>query len=169
MRTRKEQAAVRKRHNLTSARDWNTTRYLDSHKDALDIPDGAVEDFPVPKWMTPEEKELFKEFRAFIVKYNMAKGSDRHSLILLVSAYADYLEMSRKIREEGYTYDHVTKDGVVTKRLHPLIQVRSNILKDMRLYLLEFGLTPNSRRKVLKAEPDKTEDPEDAEWNDLLN
>lgn len=171
--TRRVQGADLQRRKLHEEkgknRSWNDRRGLADHKDKLNLRGTHIEDFPTPKWMTEEEKEVFEELRDLVVHNNIAKQTDNYSLRMLATRYTEYVELCEAVKREGYIVEYTTNSGSVQRKANPLITARDNAFKDSKSLLVEFGLTPSSRRSVIKAEPEKADNSEEDEWDAILN
>ena len=169
-RVRGHDKVVRKTHDVKgNHRDWNDRRGLQHHEDALVLEAASLADFPTPRWMTVEEKEVFEELRSLVVDANIAKKTDAIALRLLAQRYTAYVELCEAIREMGLIMENVSKDGNVRRTANPLLSARDSAFNQSKGLLVEFGLTPSSRRTVLKADPDRPDNSEENEWDDLLN
>lgn len=159
---------VRAIHDIPGKHDSNIKRRLEHHPAAQKVQAAGIESFPTPKWMTDEEKELFGELRDTIVASGTATVTDAISLQMLTTQYSEYQMIHRIICEEGHVQSHENRDGVVNTKAHPLLSERARCFSNTRSLLTEFGMTPSSRRTVLKAEPDKADSPAEDEWDDIL-
>jgi P27 family predicted phage terminase small subunit len=119
--------------------------------------------------MTDEEKEIFETLREAVVENNIATGTDRLALMMLATRYTEYMELCSIISKEGRILESINRHGETVTRTHPLLVERSRCFSESKALLTEFGLTPNSRRAIIKADPAKVDSEEEELWDEVLN
>lgn len=154
----------RKLHNIKGAAEHNDLR-----KSGRNAPRyKAVTRLDPPKWMSQEEREIFLHIRNHVLGLNLVTTADVIAFEALCIHYSIYINISRQLSEEGLTTMEVDNKGNERIRIHPLVRVRSESYRSLFQLLTQFGLTPNSRRTVVAADPKAAEDGDEEEWDDLL-
>lgn len=154
-------------HGAKSPRKFNDR--LANRADALTPGQLVCEEIVPPAWYDEIRSKCFLDMRNTVALSNIAAQTDKFSLYLLCSNYAEYMSMCETIANDGFMIDALTAKGEEIKKIHPLLAEKNRLYTNIKSMLTEFGLTPNSRRGVVKAEPDKVENPEEQAWDDLLN
>jgi len=81
---------------------------------------------------------------------------DRTALAGYACCYSLWVQTTNEINESGLTVKRTNGDFVP----NPLLHVQYKAQQQLRLFLVEFGMSPSSRSKVaVKKESDKTESP----------
>lgn len=111
----------------------------------------------------------FNRARDLIVSLEIATAGDSIAVSVLCTLLAELAQVNFLISKDDYIIEYVDRHGEVKTKLNPLLPERARLLNSIKPFLTEFGLTPNSRRRILQANPDKPETESDAEWDDLLN
>jgi phage terminase small subunit len=93
-----------------------------------------------PAWIHPEGKKEWGRLVDEMTKTGVVTGFDYIGLATLCNMWGEYVEGAQT--GEPVSVAHITQ---------------------MRLYLVEFGMTPSSRSKVHAGEVDKPKDP----WDDF--
>ena len=161
---------ISKTHNLRGTQgDYTNKRPLGYGKDAVKNPQRLLASMiEAPEWMGEKEKEIFNQIRDVALVSDTAAMSDLIALNLMCMLNVQYEQVSEVIKEEGMVVTTFVKDNEVSKP-HPLLSERSRTFVALRGLLTEFGMTPNSRRSVIKRDPDSPDTSEDETWDDLLN
>lgn len=110
-----------------------------------------VERSIVPKWLSDRAKEAYLDLSEVLADMQVLTKADRMALEMLCEAYASYRDATEYIRDNGLTYELITKSGDVMRRAHPEVAIASDSYKLVRSLMTEFGLTPASRSKVSAA------------------
>ncbi|MEH6468846.1 MAG: P27 family phage terminase small subunit [Porticoccus sp.] len=95
---------------------------------------------PCPAWVHSEGKKEWKRLSTELIKIGVVTGFDFIGLATLCHMWGEYVEGAKA--GEPVSVAHITQ---------------------MRLYLVEFGMTPSSRSKVHAGEGEKQKDP----WDDF--
>ena len=82
---------------------------------------------------------------------------DRTAFAGYCQVYSDLVAAIKMIKDEGSTLERA--NGTIMA--HPMIQVKNTALSLMLKYLVEFGLTPSSRSKIIAFSGQKENDPLD--------
>lgn len=81
-------------------------------------------------------------------------SADSKALAAYCSCYAQWMLAEKEIAEYGITIKtvHLDEDGedilFLDYKTNPAVRVRSDALRQMKSFLIEFGLTPASRTKL---------------------
>lgn len=159
-----------KLHNLPGKQgNYTNIRPLGHGKDAVKNPPKLLANMvEAPEWMGEKEKQIFNQIRDVALISDTAAISDLIALNLMCMLNVQYEQVSEVIKEEGMVVTTFVKDNEVSKP-HPLLSERSRTFVALRGLLTEFGMTPNSRRSVIKRDPESPDTSEDETWDDLLN
>lgn len=83
-----------------------------------------------------------------LLKLGLLSQVDRSALAAYCQAYSRWVAAEADIAQDGLTF--TTDKGM--KRQNPAVQIAEKALGTMRLYLVEFGMTPASRPGIKTAE-----------------
>lgn len=121
-----------------------------------------------PVWMSPKAKLAFRELSEVLCdELGVLTVADRKALELLCDAYSEYRDARDYVRKNGATYETHSVTGkdeegvpvlttVVRKR--PQVDMASDAWKRVKGMLVEFGLTPSSRTRLVIDKEDKSPD-----------
>lgn len=93
-----------------------------------------------PAWVNRHGKREWKRLLTELDKFGIATGFDFVAFAVLCNMWGEYIDGVQS--GDSVSIAHITQ---------------------MRLYLIEFGLTPSSRSKVSSSKKEKNNDP----WDDL--
>ena len=129
---------------------------------------------PRPELCIPEPpSELVGNARAkaewdFISKQlydlGLLSGIDKAALAAYCLCYSRWLAAEDHIKENGL----VLKDGHGGFKKNPAASIASSALREMRAFIIEFGMSPSSRTR-LKANPPKTDTEEECIDREFFN
>lgn len=118
----------------------------------------------MPAWFSADElstpQSIFNDLAEQLMAMRVLTTADQQALADL----ADKIALLRRLRVElysGLTYDTTTKTGSTMRRLKPEVAVFSELSKQVRHSLADFGLTPGSRTKVQTVDEDQLDMLED--------
>lgn len=98
--------------------------------------------------MPPDYSELEKQLWEyhFIMTKNMRilSASDFSMLDMFCRTYAEYLELEKLIKQQGWTF----KDDRGEDVLRPEVKLRNDTRKELRALCVQFGFSPSSRTSV---------------------
>lgn len=112
-----------------------------------------------PAWLGREAKREWKRITPHLKKLGLISQIDRSALAAYCQAYHRWWEAEALIKEHGLTF--TTDKGYVQQR--PEVGIASSAMKQMRMFLTEFGLTPSSRTRITAAPSDGSEKDDPAE------
>lgn len=158
-----------RRHHLPGQQSANKTKGLKFSEDAVKFPSISADMVEPPVWMSDAQAGNFCIMRDSIVTLDIAAVSDRYSLELLCLQYAQFIDLTDTINEDGYMVTSETKDGHLVSKPHPLLAEKARAYTALKQMLIEYGMTPNSRRSVLNRDPSAAAGTEEADWDALLN
>ncbi len=111
-----------------------------------EAPKGVPE---MPKFLTPEARAEWKRIVPILSAMNVLTVADGKALAAYCSSYAQLVLAEAAIAKFGIinvTLDQLT--GVAELKVNPVVRIKSDALRQMKSFLLEFGLTPASRSKL---------------------
>lgn len=105
--------------------------------------------FNCPGWLSAEAKSEWRRIVPQLRVLGLATRIDHAALEAYCEQYARWREATMLLREIGLSYE--TSTGNLRER--PEVGVANEALKNMRMLLTEFGMTPASRSRISVAPP----------------
>lgn len=118
---------------------------------------------PVPAHLSDEAKVEWGRVSALLEQMNLISHIDRAALAAYCQAYADWAYAESEIRKYGHIVKSPTK--TVTRKARdgseitetsggypmqsPFVVIRNKSLELMHKYMVEFGMTPSSRTRIV--------------------
>jgi len=124
-------------------------------------PKPAVKLPSCPPWLPAEAKKEYRRVGKLLVRLGVMTEADRAALAAYAVAYARWAHAEQEMDAAGFEMIRETDKGY--QHASPWLAVSSQAVKQMRAFLLEFGLTPASRSRV-----EAQEDEAEASLADLL-
>lgn len=106
-----------------------------------------------PRWMLPSAKRTWKKLTPILTRMKVLTEADEISLSILCQIHGRCRELEKEITKQGYTTFNM-RDG--TKPIPEMAMLRE-FYKLLRSWMIEFGLTPTSRSKMVA--PNDFDDP----------
>lgn len=103
----------------------------------------------MPKFLALEGRAEWNRIVPILKDMNVLTVADGKALAAYCSSYAQLVMAEAAISKYGIlnaTLDQVT--GVAELKVNPAVRIKSDALRQMKSFLLEFGLTPASRSKL---------------------
>jgi len=103
----------------------------------------------MPRFLTIEARAEWKRIVPILCNMGLLTVADGKALAAYCSAYAQLAKAEAAIEKYGIllaTLDQIT--GVGELKVNPAVRVKSDALRQMKSFLIEFGLTPASRSKL---------------------
>ena len=97
-----------------------------------------------PEWLTGEAKKEWKRIAKDLEVLGLLTRLDMAALAGYCDAYGRWVEASRKLQEEGLVVK--AKSGYPMQS--PYLSIINTAIKDMKSFLVEFGMTPSSRSRI---------------------
>lgn len=121
-----------------------------------------------PDHLDQKAKTFYETIAPQLLKLGVLTEIDGYGLGVLSQLLSDWNRLERSIRREGLICKnfHVTKEGkkfVIGTKTNPKVIMKREILKLIRAFLAEFGMTPSSRTRI-KVSPEM----DDEEFEGLL-
>lgn len=108
---------------------------------------------PCPKHLSKEARKEWRRISKELLTLGLLTTVDRAALAAYCQAWARWVEAEEKMQEVGFNMVEETDKGYA--HVSPWFTVANNALKQMRAFLVEFGLTPASRSRVTVAKPEE--------------
>lgn len=114
----------------------------------------------MPKGLSIVAQREWKDIIPLLEQMGVLFTCDGKALAAYCSCYAQWMQAEKEITRYGITIKtvHLHEDGDVLfldYKINPAVRVRSDALRQMKSFLIEFGLTPASRSKLkINANPD---------------
>lgn len=110
------------------------------------VPKGVPE---LPRFLNGEGRAEWKRIVPILCNMGVLTVADGKALGAYCSAYAQLCKAEAAIEKYGLicaTLDQET--GVAELKVNPAVRIKSDALRHMKSFLIEFGLTPASRSKL---------------------
>ena len=108
-----------------------------------------------PSFLKGEARREWKRISPELAANGLLSELDRAALAAYCSSWGMYVETDKVIRAEGLTY--VNSRGREMAR--PEVAIRRQAMNQMKAFITEFGMTPNSRGRVTVSEEKDQENP----------
>ena len=102
-----------------------------------------------PTWLHAEAKREWRRVVPELEALGLVSLIDRAALAAYCQSYATWWTTERDIAENGAT-QRSDRSGLESAR--PQVAIRDQALRQMRAFLVEFGLTPSARSRVSAVE-----------------
>ena len=113
-----------------------------------------------PSWLEedPLATAIYNQVSQFTHNMGVVTEADGIGLSMLADQLAMYIEMRRKVREEGTVITITGSNGQDRTVAHPCLTQMQSLVTSIHKYLREFGLTPSSRPNVSVLDNEKPVD-----------
>lgn len=103
-------------------------------------------EFHIPTKICLEAKQFMKQLLEHLEdNYVAISGLDHAGLTLISWSYSNYIEATRLIETEGMIVREVNARNSSITKPHPAIKIQYDSNTQLRLLLMEYGMTPKSR------------------------
>lgn len=145
-----------------------TKQEIEARKAAEEALKPRAENIEAPEWLTDVAKEEFYRQAELLKEIKLITEADIVQLATYCDAYADYVECSKIIQEEGLMVEYTNKAAETNKVPHPLLTKKKQLFEQMKAMASEFGLTPSARAKIaLPKKEEKEPSPEEKLFGDV--
>ena len=117
-----------------------------------------------PDWLPEKAQEFCHEVAPLLVGMRVLTDADVPAFLLLCDAYAEWRAARAVIDEHGATYESISKMGFMI-RARPEVAIAAEAWRRVKSMLVEFGMTPAARSRIVAAGKEKASDV----WSDLAN
>jgi len=109
----------------------------------------------IPSNITDKAKRFMKELLIVLEDKNIHTTLDKTAISLLAHTYDNYIKATEMLEHDGLTLYNYTSAGKNMKA-HPAVKIQLDAQIQLTKLLIEFGLTPKSRRDIAsdKASPE---------------
>ncbi len=97
-----------------------------------------------PKWLKPLAKDIWKRIYPELERMGLLTIIDEMAFAGLCQNYAIYIETEKYLEKNGRVIK--TKSGAIKSR--PEVYIAKNALNFVKVFAIEFGLTPSSRGRI---------------------
>lgn len=121
-----------------------------------------------PSWLSSFAKREFKKMVKELLEVDLMTNVDVNAMAMYCDAYANYVECTKIIQEEGLMVEYTNKAAETNKVPHPLLTKQKALFEQMKSLSNDFGLTPAARAKIAipkQAEIEKS--PEEEMFGDV--
>lgn len=113
-----------------------------------------------PAWLLDDAKDEWKRVSQELFELDLLKGVDEIALAGYCQTFAKWKDAEERLEGEELTF--ITEKGYMG--LNPLANLSIKYSKEMRAYMVEFGMTPSSRSRIAVDKSDEGDD-----WDKFLN
>ena len=100
---------------------------------------------PAPtRWLSDDGRAEYRRVGRLLVKIRVMTEADQVALAAYAQNYVMWVNAMREIATDGLVQTQPSGRVIVS----PMFEVMKHAERDMRRYLLEFGMTPASRTRV---------------------
>ena len=128
------------------------------HRPILPTPNPQSKLSYAPKWLDSLAKQEWRRISKELYALGLLTTIDRAALEGYCQCYAKW----RQVEEKAKIGVFKTESGFISQ--NPYINIAIKYIKEMRAFLVEFGMTPSSRARV---NVEKLKDTK-SEWDDLI-
>ncbi|MDQ0257937.1 P27 family predicted phage terminase small subunit [Evansella vedderi] len=125
----------------------------------------ANDNINCPKWLKGEGKKEWDRIVDELKELGLLTNLDVASLAICCDAYGKYVVATRQIKQKELLIEYVNAARQTNKVTNPLIQIATKYADMYKKYMIEFGLSPSARARLVSA----TRTEEDEEDDDLLD
>jgi len=106
-------------------------------------------DFQIPTKICVEAKRFMKHLLDQI-KQNQIQiiGLDHGGLTLIAWTYHTWVEATTTVEDEGMIVRETNARNTSITKAHPAVKIQYDSIAQLRLLMIEYGLTPKSRGRV---------------------
>jgi len=112
------------------------------HRPIPQIPKPRIKWIPAPRWLSPFAKKEWRRVSKELYKLGLLTIIDRVALEAYCQCYAKWKEAEKKAELAVFQTD----SGYVGP--NPFINIALKYAKELRAFLMEFGMTPSSRTRL---------------------
>ena len=138
------------------------TNRPDRANPAEPMPAKLSERMPPPDWLGDRGRKAWADLLPVLRKMGVLTTADPMAFALLCDALGEYIEARAWVQEHEDVYEVAGKDGALTWRKRPEVEIAQDAWRRAKTMLTEFGLTPAARSRVTGT-PGEEADPL-AEW-----
>jgi len=116
-----------------------------------------------PEHLSDAAKVAWGRLSVMLDRMGVLTEADSFALERACEVYAEILAYREALadRGDGYTYETETEGGGRMVRAYPEVAMLADADRRLKMWLIEFGVTPAARTKVQAAPPGDKEDPAD--------
>jgi len=112
-----------------------------------------------PRHLKGKKRWAYRRLIRIIDPMKVMTRADAVALELAAEAYAEMVEASEVVEENGFTYESEKEDGGILIKTRPEVLIRSDAWRRLEKMISHFGISPSSRTKVSVVEKLKEQDP----------
>lgn len=113
-----------------------------------------------PAWLSKYAKEEWKRISKELSILGLLTRIDAAAMAAYCDCFGRWREASEGLQEHGMVKE--AKTGYLQQT--PYVSIINSALRDMKSFLVEFGMTPSSRTRIVVDKPDEGDD-----FGDLLD
>lgn len=123
-------------------------------------PAGISANAQPPEWLGDRGREAWTDLLPVLRRMGVISTADPMAFALLCDALGEYMEARAWVQAHEDVYAVAGKDGALTWRKRPEVEIAQDAWRRAKTMLTEFGLTPAARSRV-SGKPDEAMDPLD--------
>lgn len=101
-----------------------------------------------PEWLGDNGKEAWSDLLPVLRGMGVVTIADPMAFALLCDALGEYIDARAWLKEHEDVYAVASKDGDLTWRKRPEVEIAQDAWRRAKTMLTEFGLTPAARSRV---------------------
>jgi P27 family predicted phage terminase small subunit len=117
-----------------------------------------------PKWLPPAERAAFWQLVTETERTGTPTRSFPHVLTGATLAWVQLERCTKVLAENGESYETTTTTGALKIMARPEVQLRNTVLRVLKGYLAELGLTPAAIGRIDRTAFPQEEDDDNAEF-----
>jgi P27 family predicted phage terminase small subunit len=103
----------------------------------------------MPRFLNPEGRAEWRRIVPILANMGVLTVADGKALAAYCSAYSQLVKVEAVIEKYGLICAKLDQfTGVAELKVNPAVRIKSDALRQMKSFLIEFGLTPASRAKL---------------------
>lgn len=131
------------------------------HRPIPECPDPPKKHISAPRWLDPLAKKEWRRISKELYSMGLLTAIDKAALEGYCQSYAKWKQAEQKAKIGVFQ----TKTGYIGQ--NPYINIAIKYAKEMRAFLVEFGLSPSSRTRInISDRPEEEKDTMEGLYNE---
>jgi P27 family predicted phage terminase small subunit len=114
-----------------------------------------------PTWLNNRSKKIFKDIVNELSNIQILANLDVHALSVLSDAFDKFIEATIALNTSPLTVMETNKNGSTKEAPSPYIRIQNGYAEIIKKYCVEFGLTPQSRQKLININSEPVDEDEE--------
>jgi P27 family predicted phage terminase small subunit len=113
-----------------------------------------------PTWLNNRSKKIFKDIVNELSNVQLLVNLDVYALAVLSDAFDKFIEATIALNTSPLTVMETNKNGSTKEAPSPYIRIQNGYAEIIKKYCVEFGMTPQSRQKLIDINVEPVDDDE---------